>query len=110
MFEPATVKPILKVVVDEPRFNALTVEPVEAKVVIDKLKLAVLKVPCTKVIVLAFVNAEPKVHSPPAPFNVIALTNATPLVVMVNPVVVAANVRADVNVLVTPVAARINEP
>ena len=102
---------VKQVIDDEPSVRERVNAPVLTKLpLVVKLKFAVSNAPCVRVNAPVFVNAEPNVQPPPAPFNTIALANATPFVVIVNPVVVAANVIADVNVLVTPVAARINEP
>jgi hypothetical protein len=97
-------------IADEPRFNVRADAPVEVKLLVTvRLKFAVENVPAENVKLLLVVNALPNVHPPPTPVKLTGFT-VTPLVVIVHPVVVAANCMVLPAVQVTPVAAIVRLP
>ena len=88
-FQPVIV--LLKLIVLDPRFNVLTFVLELEKMVALIVLLFVVSVPAVKVIVPDDVTPSCNVHAPPTPLNVNEPT-VLPLVVMVFPVVVEANV------------------
>jgi hypothetical protein len=82
-----------QVIVELPREIALVPEPEFPQELFVHEKLPVLNVPFIKVTLVVDVNALPNVQPPPAPLKtMVAPPNEIPLVVMVFPVAVDANV------------------